>query len=329
MKPEGGWGNTTQVAKLTASIGSSFFGFGLSVAISGNTIVVGTSSQGDEEPNGAYIFVKPAGGWVDMTETAELSMGLSDFGSSVAISGNTIAVGGSGPVYVFVRPKHGWTSTSEPSATLSVMNPIKGADFGYSFAVSGDTVAVGAPVFSYTETGATYVFVKPSGGWTNMTQTATLTQSISSADDYFGAAVAINGSSIAVGAPLYAEPYQNGAAYVFVAAPSGWTDMTETAQLTASPGWVSQVGVSVAITSNKVVAGNPTTDPSHNYQGVAYIFDRPKTGWETTSSSNAQLFALDGLQGDSFGVSVAASGGTIVVGATQQPDAAQGAAYVF
>src|SRR4029077_1867183 len=65
VKPVNGWGNMTQVAKLTPSIGSTLLEFGESVAISGNTIVVGSTS-------GAYIFVKPASGWRDMTETAQL-----------------------------------------------------------------------------------------------------------------------------------------------------------------------------------------------------------------------------------------------------------------
>ena len=79
---------------LTASDSENGNNFGYSVAIDGNTVVVGTidSSVGE-----AYVFVKPAGGWKNMTQTAKLtaSDGVegNEFGDWVAIDGNTIAVG--------------------------------------------------------------------------------------------------------------------------------------------------------------------------------------------------------------------------------------------
>src|ERR1700691_987793 len=87
---------------LTAADGVDGDGFGDSVAIDGNTVVVGAygaTFNGLRGPGAAYVFVKPAGGWSNMTQTAELT--ASDrqngdyFGGSVAISGNTIVVGAS------------------------------------------------------------------------------------------------------------------------------------------------------------------------------------------------------------------------------------------
>ena len=101
VEPTSGWVSTTQTAKLTASDGAADNYFGWSVAVSGNTVVVGelgaTGYQG-----AAYVFVEPAsGGWANATETAKLTgpdgTTINGFGRSVAISGNTVVVGGAQP----------------------------------------------------------------------------------------------------------------------------------------------------------------------------------------------------------------------------------------
>ena len=73
VKPPGGWGNTTETAKLTASDRAVDDDFGYSVAISGDTIVVAAGSP--TAAGTAYVFVKPAGGWADATETARTARG--------------------------------------------------------------------------------------------------------------------------------------------------------------------------------------------------------------------------------------------------------------
>src|SRR5580704_4662182 len=85
-----------KTAKLTASDGQQFDTLGWNVAISGNTVAVGApgATIGSNVGQGAiYIFVKPASGWANMTQTAKLtaSDGQADslLGRGVAISGNT------------------------------------------------------------------------------------------------------------------------------------------------------------------------------------------------------------------------------------------------
>src|SRR6266852_840490 len=80
-------------AKLTASDGQFGDEFGYSVAISGNTVVVGASN--DPSTNAAYVFAKPASGWATTSKfTAKLkSAGSSIFGLSVAANGRTIVAG--------------------------------------------------------------------------------------------------------------------------------------------------------------------------------------------------------------------------------------------
>ena len=126
VQPVGGWTDTTQTAKITPTDGHVLDRFGTSVAIRGDTVVVGRSGYLDY--GSAYVFVQPAGGWTDATQTAKIiptdrsSMDL--FGNSVAISGDIVVVGASGAdnnkgsAYVSRGPTEGWASATE-TARLS------------------------------------------------------------------------------------------------------------------------------------------------------------------------------------------------------------------
>ena len=89
----------TQAAKLTASDGAAYDNFGISVAVDGDTVVVG--APGDDgagaDSGSVYVFVKPTGGWATSTETAKLTASdgaaLDYFGYSVAVDGDTVLVG--------------------------------------------------------------------------------------------------------------------------------------------------------------------------------------------------------------------------------------------
>jgi hypothetical protein len=99
VKPETGWQSGTETAKLTASDRGLFDQFGVSVAIEGDTVVVG-AWRSDSTLGAAYVFVKPPGGWATMTETAKLTAAdaasSAYFGTSVDIGGGTIVVGAYG-----------------------------------------------------------------------------------------------------------------------------------------------------------------------------------------------------------------------------------------
>jgi hypothetical protein len=88
-------------------------------------------------------------------------------------------------------------------------------------------------------------------------------------------------------------------------------------------------GYSVAISGDTVVVGAYDDDiGTNNNQGSAYVFEKPGSGWATTSNYTARLTANDGATGDHFGGSVAISGDTVVVGAYGD-DSFKGSAYVF
>jgi hypothetical protein len=231
VRQHGGWGNMTQVARLTASDTQGHELLGWTVAIDGNTVIAGApyaSTGGYGSQGAAYVFVRPPGGWTDMTETAKLSasdgQGGDLFAQFVAISGHTIVAGApsdnnyAGSVYVFVRPPGGWTSMTE-TARLAASNGT-GGQLGTSVDISGDAIVGGA---ERAETA--YVFVRPPAGWANGTETARLTPSASGGA--FGWTVGISRDTVVVGDYFYNG--QRGGAYVYVRPPGGWTNMTETA----------------------------------------------------------------------------------------------------
>jgi FG-GAP repeat protein len=258
----------SQVAKLTASDGQSGQGFGVSAAISGNTVVVGISVNYLHE---AYVFEKPASGWADLTQTAILSPsdGAYGFGYALGISGNTIVVGatGNGNGYVYVRPAGGWKNMTE---TAMLQSPSSGV---FELGVSGNTVILS----SAYNGGTSYVFVKPNRGWKSISQpNATLTT------PYFANfcqwCVAVSGDTIAVGTP--GSFGSEGTAYVFVKPTGGWQGtLNPTATLVASNGKFSdQMGISVAVSGNTVVAG---ANGDNQYSGTLYVFVKPSSGWRT------------------------------------------------
>jgi hypothetical protein len=344
-----------QTAKLTASNKVKSDYFGRSVAISGDVLVIGAplaNPGGASDVGAAYVFVKPGGGWVDMTQTAKLT--ASDkawgdyFGVSVSVSGDVVVVGAfdadpggttdAGAAYVFVKPGSGWGGNLTETAKLTAADKEAYDSFGNSVAVSGEVVVVGAPVTDLggkSYAGDVYVFVKPGGGWVDMTQTAKLTASDKVAGDHFGDSVAVSGDLVVVGAYL-ANPggtIDAGVAYVFIKPGGGWGDMTQTAKLTASDKAAhDQFGDSVAVSGDVVVVGAPNVNPDgRGFAGAAYVFAKPGGGW-VDMTQTAKLTASDAAAGDSFGYSVGVSGTEIVIGAPYADSGGilwTGAAYVF
>ncbi len=346
VKPSGGWGNMTQTATLTPSDGGD--GFGTSVAISGDTIIVGAANASNESgqshdfpvrdpqnqgPGAAYIFVKPASGWKDMTETAKLTasdgVGGDAFGYNVSISGNTTAIGalfahsGAGAAYVFVKPATGWKKMTQ-TAELTASDSSTFDNMG-SVAISGNTVVTGA--YGHNNfMGAAYVFIKPSAGWKDMTQIAEFNSK--KANQIYGFSVATDGKTAIVGAAGANEGI--GAAFVYVKPKYGWKSTSKfDAKLTASSSsGVNGLSQGISISGKTIVLGAPvTTVGSNSGQGAVLVYREPATGWKTTSRFAVELTASDGAANDNLGVSAAVSGSTVIGGATKSGP--PGEAYVF
>lgn len=172
IKPGSGWGGIlTQTAKLIASDGAAGDFFGVSVGVSGDTIVSGAIFHTvglNNRQGAAYTFVKPGSGWSGtLTETARLiaSDGAGDdrLGVSVAISGDTVVSGADkddnkGSGYVFIKPVNKWSGILNEAAKLTATDRITGDLFGTSVAVDSGTIVAGA-VGSNSDKGSAYLFV--------------------------------------------------------------------------------------------------------------------------------------------------------------------------
>jgi hypothetical protein len=207
-------GKSWQATELKGSDTAAKDDFGASVAVSGNTIVVGAFGHAAEAGR-AYVFTKRLNGWHQAAELSGSSTVAGDgFGVSVAVAGRTIAVGAglaasdSGRAYVFTKTATGW----HQSAQLAGSGPVDKDDFGDAVAVSGDTVVVGT-FAQAPAAGRAYVFKRTAIGWH---QAAALASGSSSADgSEFGLSVAISGDTIAVGAQ--GEESGAGRAFLFEA----------------------------------------------------------------------------------------------------------------
>jgi len=204
---------------------------GYAVEISGDTIVAGARSatvNAHARQGATYVFVKPAGSWKDMTQTAKLTAteGAKDdqFGSSVSVNSDAIAVGAPGSasvgsVHVFAKPINGW-ATTQVSARLVASDGAPGDQLGTAVSIRGNTLCAGAPsalVGSNIGQGALYMFAKPSRGWTDATQTTKVTEPNGEAKDAFGSSVSMTDDTLVSGTPKAktgSHQYQ-GAAFLF------------------------------------------------------------------------------------------------------------------
>ena len=264
--------------KLTANDAASGDQFGWSAAISGDTIIVGApkDTPAGIDSGSAYVFIRTGGTWIIEAKLTGSSLAPNDmFGWSVAIDGDTAVVGAlsdssngvnSGAAYVFTRTDGIWTE----QARLTAGDAFPAANFGRSVAISGDTIAIGAPgnPDKGPNTGATYVFARNDGAWT---QQAKLTASDASSSDNFGWSVSISDDTVAAGAFGDAEKgLDAGSVYVYK---RDGTSCTEQASLTATGAAVNhKLGTSVSISGNDLVAGAPGDFQKGTETGAAHVF---------------------------------------------------------
>jgi hypothetical protein len=143
----------SQPAEITGSDTVASDVFGLSVSVSGDTVVVGAPNAG-----AAYVFVPMNGIWSQEAKlTASDATSSDGFGNAVAISGDYAVVGAygennqTGAAYLFGRSGSTWSQQGKLTASGTT------ADFGLSVAISGNHIVVSAP-FEDSRNGAVYVF---------------------------------------------------------------------------------------------------------------------------------------------------------------------------
>ncbi|MBL8764550.1 MAG: hypothetical protein JNM07_09815 [Phycisphaerae bacterium] len=187
--------------------------------------------------------------------------------------------------------------------------------FGNSAGLHGDIAAIGGPNRD-NFTGCAYAFLRTGWAWS---QGVKLIPSDGFRGDKFGAAIAVNGSTIAVGAPNKGS--FNGQAYVFVQVGNTNTWSQQAIVLPSDPAANDVFATSVAVDSDTLVLGAPGKNTN---AGAAYVFIRTAGVW----TQQAKLLQNDPASNDRFGASVAVFGDTAVIGAPGK-SASAGAAYVF
>jgi hypothetical protein len=360
--------------------------FGRSVTLSGDTLAVGAYLEdsaakgvnGNEDDNSAtdsgavYVFRRSGTAWLQEAYLKASNTGAGDhFGVSVALSGDTLAVGArledsaargvdgnqddnaaqdSGAVYVFRRSGTAWLQ----EAYLKASNTGVGDLFGDSVALSSDTLAVGAygedsaaqgvdgnqADDTASDSGAVYVFRRSGTAWL---QEAYLKASNTGASDIFGYGVALSGDTLAVGA--WGEDsaaqgvggnqdddsaLESGAVYVFRRSGAAW--LQETYLKASNTGAGDEFGYSLALSGDNLAVGanledsaakgvnGSQDDNTVQDSGAVYLFRRSGTAWQ----QQAYLKALNTNTYDEFGTSLALSGDTLAVGARYEASAATG-----
>ena len=323
----------SQQAKLVASDPQVYDNFGYSVAIDGDTIVVGAyfEDTGAANAGAAYVFTRSGTSWSQQAkiQTSDALSG-DQFGQSVSIDGDTI-VGGTpfldtggtnaGAAYVFTRSGTTWSQQAKIQSSDIQLND----NFGISVAIDGDTMVAGARYESTggTSAGAAYVFTRSGTSWS---QQAKIQASDIAAYDNFGISVAIDGDTVVVGA--YFEDTGGtsaGAAYVFTRSGTTWSQQ---AKIQASDVQLGDLtGHSVAIDGDTMVVGAYKEDTGASDAGAAYVFTRSGTTWTQAK----KLVASDAQASDEFGFSVDISNNTVVVGTYKEDTGGDsaGAAYTF
>lgn len=324
----------TQQAKLTAQDGTSFDYFGYSVALKGESALIGAlygPGSLHPEQGAAYIFTRSGTNWsFHQKLTANENTHGALFGAAVALDGNTVLVGAPsytitpsfadiGAVFIFTRSAGTWTQ----QARLNANDGEDGDSFGAAVALEGDTALVGAPNNAVTAggQGAAYIFNRSGTAWT---QQPRLTANPATVDANFGNAVALSGENVLIGAYRYGSD-DRGAAYSFRRFATGWT---QTGHFFApTPATDAQFGVSVALKGDTAVVGasRGLFQPGVDHRS-AYVFVY-SGNWNLSRQLGPEL----GSANDGFGYTVALSGDTVLVGGWRSDATAtdQGAAYTF
>lgn len=351
----------TGLSYLKPATTSESHDFGRSVALSGDTLVVGAPrSTNSVSPGDVHVFVRSGLTWtLEASFTGSNTEDNDLFGRSVALSGDTLIVGapeersnatgangdesdnslsGAGAAYVFVRNGSTWTQ----EAYLKASNTKIDQAFGYSVCVSGDIIGVGARSERSNATGvngdqsdnslqfagAAYAFARVGSLWT---QQAYLKAPVAAAFTQFGASIAVSGETIVVGAPDSSD-LQNfsGAADVFVRTGTVWS--AEAHLKASNPGAGDHFGDAVSISGESLVVGASREDSAATGvdgdessngapgSGAAYVFARSGTAW----MQEAYLKASASRDNNSFGLAVSLSGDKLVVGARNEDSPSTG-----
>jgi hypothetical protein len=284
-------GTWTQRQKITSGEGGSLF-FGLSIAISGDTAIIGDTGN-----NKTKIYVTSNNG-----ESWSLQQTITTTDSSrVAIDGDTAVIASyvEDKVYIYTRSGTTW------SLQQTLSDPDTGTftnRFGFSVDISGDILALSSEIYPATSDnfGRVYVYTRSGSTWTLQQR---IDPTVNNSNQYFGEKIALDGNTLAIG---FLNSYEKVDVYTTSDGGSNWSLQ----QAIPSPVSASGFGRTLALTGDALAIGALLEDNPSDDEGAVYVYVRDGTTWTQV----ADILNSDSSNDHRFGQTVDILGSRVVVG---------------
>jgi len=322
-----GMDNWGQAKKITDTNGKANDSFGVSISISGDTLIVGANGNNNDR-GAAYLFERNNGGmnaWGQSKLSSDFGESGDNYGYAVALCGNTFVIGSviddkRGAAYIYTFEQIG--STEEPIARPTANDGMENDLIGWSVSLNEDRLAVGALGSEYCQ-GVVYLFDRNSGGADSWGQIKKITANDGETGDNFGFSVSLYGDRLAVGSLL--DNSNRGAVYLFERNSGGVDNWGQVKKLTIADGIESnRFGFAVSLDGSRVAVG---AIGEENGRGAVYLFERNSGGadnWgqiKKLTSTHRTEFAY-------FGYAVSLQGNILAIGSNGENNN-QGAVYLF
>jgi len=237
----------TEHQKLTASDPDDYPAFGSQLAISGDTLVVGTCDweAGDPDAGSAHVFTRSGDTWSpQQVLTASDGESGDIFGCSVDIEGDTIVVGVpwddhsgyyySGSAYIFTLSEGVWTETQKLTPSDAASNIV----FGTAPTIVNDTMMIAANYddhSGFTDAGSVYVFTRTGETWAEQQK---LIASDPGTGELFGTCITLTAQIALIGVPegSHSGMSDSGSVYVFTRLEDTWNEQQKVVSPDAEAG---------------------------------------------------------------------------------------------
>ncbi|TDB67415.1 FG-GAP repeat protein [Arundinibacter roseus] len=311
-------GNTwIEQAVISLSDGQNYDNFGMSVSISGGSVVVGASSKtviGDNNALNynqgvAVVFVRSGATWTQQAVLSGSDGALNDsFGTSVCIKGTDIIVGapykneGKGQAYLFTLQNSEWTE----KAILKDEQGTSYAQFGFSVCISGDYAIVGEPYINNgvnVVKGKAFVYNRSGTTWSLQSE---LTNSYGTSMGNFGNSVLITDKYAVVSSPN--ESYNSGIVRIYRKDGTNWYEYPELRNNSGIPNF--NFGKSISIFDDYLLIGSQLNDGLAEFDtGRVYLYKLDEYYWKLEKQ-----FSNSSPPASNFGSSVGISGSSFIIG---------------
>jgi len=326
QRDQGGTDQWQEVTIITPADTTPVYGFGQSVAIDGDNVIVGApfTNESGTYSGAAYIFSRNHGGmnnWGQVKKITPTDLGMfNHFGKGVDIHGDKAVVGaygtnfGIGSAYIFEQNLFGTNNWGLRKKITSAVVTVVSWSFGKSVAIYNDTVVVGGGYFDapgYTDSGIVALFEKDHGGANFWGETVNFGATVSADYIHFGSDVDIFGDYLAIGAPTFGQGSENSAVHVYKRDSLSWNFVRKLESLQTSP-VDGRFGHSIKLFEEELLIGSSTSVVGGSTNGQAYLFNKNEGGADNWGVVET-FYAFDGESGDSFGMDIAFSDQGVVV----------------